>query len=87
MGVDTFERQQLWKEHTHPVILRQSALKSAFEYCTMHGLQLKLEDLMLLTERFFTFYETGNEDWILKAQTYLDTKKSPTVETAGHNLT
>lgn len=72
---DNFTRTQDWKEITHPQILRQSALKAANEYAQMHGLRLQLADLMLLTNRFYEYFETGNTSWMKKAEAYLETKK------------
>jgi hypothetical protein len=75
MAVDSYERSQLWKEHTHPIILRQSALKAVLDICKMQNVELDLQHVMLLTERFYTYFETGNNDFIPAAQKFLDKNK------------
>lgn len=70
----SFERQQLWKEHSHPIILRQSALKAAQEFAAMQNLQLSLKELMALTAKFEAYYETGDTSWMAATEKYLEKK-------------
>jgi hypothetical protein len=72
--VTTYERTQLWKEHTHMSFLRQSALKAATEYASLNKLELSLDDLMLLTKRFIEFLNDGSDDWVKGADKYFSTK-------------
>ena len=70
----SFERQQLWKEHSHPIILRQSALKAAQEFTSMHSMKLSLKELMALTTKFEKYFETGDMSWIKETEKYLQQK-------------
>lgn len=72
--ITSFERTQLWKEHTHPIIIRQSALKAAQEFATMNNLQLSLKELIALTNKFQTYFETGDIEWLAATQKYLNNK-------------
>lgn len=70
----SFERQQLWKEHSHPIILRQSALKAAQEFGSMNDIKLSLKELMALTAKFEMYFETGDISWIKETEKYLQQK-------------
>lgn len=75
---DTFERTQLWKEYSHPIILRQSAVKAATEFCSMNNMQPSIKELLALTKHFLNYFETGDESWISKTDAYLSAKtKNP----------
>jgi len=62
----SFERTQLWKEHTHPQIIRQSALKAALEIANINNLQLNVSEIIALTQHFIEYLETGDRSWIKK---------------------
>ena len=76
MAVDNFERTQLWKEYTHPVIIRQSAVKAAQEFASMNELKLSLKELMALSKRFEEYFNTGNTEWVAAVEKHFKTKIS-----------
>lgn len=74
MAVDNFERTQLWKEYTHPIIIRQSAVKAAQEFASMNELQLSLKELVALSKRFEEYFNTGNTDWVAAVEKHFNKK-------------
>lgn len=72
--LNSFERTQLWKEHTHLPIMRQSAVKAALELASINNLQLTSSELMALTKHFLNYFETGDTSWVEKTDAYLFSK-------------
>lgn len=70
-----FDRTQLFKEHTQPIIDRQSALKSAMNLMTAHNLKWSMSDLMLVTKRILHWMETGDDSWVKKMDQYFKLKE------------
>lgn len=70
-----FDRTQLFKEHTQPIIDRQSALKAAMNLMTAHNLQWSMTDVMLVTQRILSWMETGDDSWVKKMDTYFKLKE------------
>lgn len=70
----SFERTQDWKEHTHPIIIRQSAIKAAQEFASMSDIKLSLKELVALAAKFETYFETGDTSWIATTENYFKTK-------------
>lgn len=75
MAVDNYERTQLWKEYTHPIIIRQSALKAAQEYAAMNDLKLSLKEVMALTAKFEHYFNTGDTSWMAAVEKYFQSHK------------
>jgi hypothetical protein len=74
MAVDNYERTQLWKEYTHPIIIRQSAVKAAQEFASMNELQLSLKELLALSKKFEEYFNTGDTTWVAAVEKYFKTK-------------
>lgn len=74
MAVDNYERTQLWKEYTHPIIIRQSALKAAQEFASMNQLKLSLKELTALSNKFELYFNTGDITWVGAVEKYFKTK-------------
>ena len=74
MAVDNFERTQLWKEYTHSIIIRQSAVKAAQEFASMNELQLSLKELLALSKKFEEYFNTGDTNWVAAVEKYFKTK-------------
>jgi hypothetical protein len=70
-----FDRTQMFKEWTHPQIVRQSALSFTTEFCQVHGLKLSTGELLALNRRIVQYIETGDESWTELADGHIFNKK------------
>lgn len=69
-----FDRTQLFKEYTQPIVNRQSALKTAMTLMTSHDLKWSMKDIMLVTQRLITWMETGDDSFVEKMDQYFKLK-------------
>lgn len=75
-----FDRTQLFKEYTQPIVERQSAIKTAVSLMEAHNLQWSMSDLMLVTKRLVQWMETGDESWVKKMDEYFKLKADQQLE-------
>lgn len=69
-----YDRTQIYKEFIQPQINRQSALNNVMSFVKMMKITPTTEELFLLVERFESFIETGNKDWVNKVDMYVERK-------------
>lgn len=69
-----FDRTQMFKEWTHPQIVRQSALSFTTDFCRINGLQLTTTQLLALNRRVCEYIETGDESWTELADSHIFNK-------------
>lgn len=69
-----FDRTQLFKEYTQPIVNRQSALKTSMTLMTSHDLKWSMKDIMLVTKRLITWMETGDDSFVEKMDQYFKLK-------------
>lgn len=69
-----FDRTQLYKEYTQPIVERQAAIKTALSLMEAHNLQWSMSDLMLVTKRLVHWMETGDDSWVKKMDEYFKLK-------------
>lgn len=75
-----FDRTQLFKEYTQPIVNRQSALKTALTLMSAHNLQWSMKDLMLVTDRLVNWMETGDDSFVNKMDNYFKLKADQQLE-------
>ena len=75
-----FDRTQLFKEYTQPIIDRQSALKAAMTLMSSHNLQWSMSDIMLVTKRIQNWMETGDDSWVKKMDQYFKIKEDQVLQ-------
>ena len=66
-----FNRTQLYKEHTHPHHIRQSAVIAVMEFCKLNQLRLNTKETFALVNKYVLFIETGDTKWAEKVDEYL----------------
>lgn len=69
-----YDRTQIYKEFIQPQINRTSALNNVMSFVKMMKITPTTEELFLLVERFESFIETGNKDWVNKVDMYVERK-------------
>jgi hypothetical protein len=69
-----FDRTQLFKEETHPQIIRMSALTQATAWVTTNKMQITQTELFALVGKYQKFIETGDISWIVKVDLYFEKK-------------
>lgn len=69
-----FDRTQLFKEYTQPIVERQSAIKTAISLMEAHNLNWSMTDIMLVSKRLVSWMETGDESWVKKMDEYFGLK-------------
>lgn len=75
-----FDRTQLFKEYSQPIVNRQSALKTALTLMTSHDLKWSMKDIMLVTQRLTEWMETGDESWVKRMDEYFKLKSDQQLE-------
>lgn len=71
-----FDRTQLYKEFTHPQIVRSTALNAVMDFCKMNGLKLDVKETLALVNKYVKFIETGDTAWASTVDTYMKEKYS-----------
>jgi hypothetical protein len=69
-----FDRTQLYKEYIQPQINRSSALSNVLSFVKIMGLKPTTEELFLMVERFQSFVETGDKDWVKRMDKFIKEK-------------
>ena len=70
-----FDRTQMFKEHTHPQIVRQSALSFTMEFCKLNEIKLTTGEILAMNRRMVQYIETGDESWAELADGHIFNKK------------
>jgi hypothetical protein len=69
-----FDRTQLFKEYTQPIVERQAAMKTTITLMEAHNLKWSMSDIMLITKRLVQWMETGDDTWVKKMDSYFKLK-------------
>lgn len=69
-----FDRTQLYKEYIQPQINRSSALSNVLSFVKIMGLKPTTEELFLMVERFQSFVENGDKEWVKKMDKFIKEK-------------
>lgn len=75
-----FDRTQLFKEYTQPIVERQAALKTTLTLMETHNLKWSMKDIMLVNKRLVEWMETGDESWVEKMDNYFGMKNDQLLE-------
>lgn len=75
-----FDRTQLFKEYTQPIVNRQAALKTTLTLMETHNLKWSMKDIMLVNKRLIEWMETGDESWVEKMDNYFGLKNDQLLE-------
>lgn len=75
-----YDRTQLFKEYTQPIVERQAALKTTLTLMETHNLKWSMKDIMLVNKRLVEWMETGDESWIEKMDNYFGLKNDQLLE-------
>jgi len=70
-----FDRTQLFKEAVQPIVDREAAMKTTLQFMSAHNLQWSMEDIMLVNKRVLQWFQTGDESWVTKMDTYFKLKR------------
>ena len=66
-----FDRTQLYKEFTQPQINRSAALQAVMNFCKVNQIKMTNVEIMALSNKYFSFIETGDTSWAKTVDKYL----------------
>jgi hypothetical protein len=66
-----FDRTQLYKEYTHPQIVRSTALNAVMDFCKMNGIKLNTKEMIAMVNKYVMFIETGDTSWVKTVDEYI----------------
>jgi hypothetical protein len=66
-----FDRTQLFKEYTHPQIIRSTALTTVMDFCKMNGIKLNTKETIAMVNKYVKFIETGDTAWVKTVDEYI----------------
>ena len=66
-----FDRTQLYKEYTHPQIIRSTALNTVMDFCKMNGIKLNTKETIAMVNKYVNFIETGDTSWVKTVDEYI----------------
>jgi hypothetical protein len=75
-----FDRTQLFKEYTQPIVERQAALKTTMTLMETHNLKWSMSDILLVSKRLIQWMETGDESWVKKMDEYFQLNRDQQLE-------